>query len=151
VDRLEEVAHLLLLVHDVVTEKQPAGPQPRKHHVEKPLVVALPGVEEDEVERARELRQLLERVPGNDRDDVGEPGAAHVLRRGFRPGRIVFDRGERAAGLPQAKPYPDRAVTARRANFEGACRARGRDHHAEEAPVFFGHRELLPVRRLDLL
>ena len=52
----------------------PPGVHARKHHVEELLVVGLPGVEEHEVERARQLRDLLERIARNHRDDVREPG-----------------------------------------------------------------------------
>ncbi len=70
--------HLALLVHDVVGEEQPAGVDAREHHVEELLVVRLPGVQEHEVERALELRDFLERVACDDRDDVGEAGALDV-------------------------------------------------------------------------
>ena len=42
----------------------------RGRQVEEPLVVVLPRVEEDEVERPGELRDLLERVAGDDLHDV---------------------------------------------------------------------------------
>ena len=88
-DRVQEVSHLAALVHDVVREEQAALVEPRIDQVEESLVVLLPRVEEDEVERALELRDLLERVAGDDLDDVGEPGALDVvgqlLARG--PGR----------------------------------------------------------------
>ena len=60
--RVEKISHLIPLVHDVVREEEPALVEPRIHHVEEALVVLLPGVEEHEVERAGELRDLLERV-----------------------------------------------------------------------------------------
>ena len=64
---VQEVAHLVALVDDVVREEtgRRVG-MPREHQVEEPLVVALPGVEEHEVELPVELRDLLERVAGDD-------------------------------------------------------------------------------------
>ena len=82
-------------------EEQPALVEPRKHHVEESLVVLLPRVQEDEVERARHLRDLLERVAGHHLDDVGEPGALDVVGELLRADRIVLDRDEPSARFAQ--------------------------------------------------
>src|SRR6185295_17094026 len=55
VDRVQEVAHFRLLVHDVVREQESARPEPGHHEIEEALVVALPRVEKHEVEGAGEL------------------------------------------------------------------------------------------------
>ena len=47
---VQEVAHLVALVDDVVRHEQAATWHPGEDHVEEALVVALPGVEEHEVE-----------------------------------------------------------------------------------------------------
>ena len=57
-DRLEEIAHLALLVDDVVGEEEAARRQPREDEIEEPLVVGLPRVEKDEVERARRASEF---------------------------------------------------------------------------------------------
>src|SRR4029078_3292742 len=49
-DGLEEVLHFHFLGHHVLSREQPAFFQPRKHQIEKLLVVALPRIEEDEIE-----------------------------------------------------------------------------------------------------
>ena len=56
-ERGEEVAHLRGLVHHVVRDEDAAAVEAREHQIEEPLVVLLPGVEEDEVEGARQLRE----------------------------------------------------------------------------------------------
>ena len=68
------------------------------------LVVPLPGVEEHEVERAGELRDLLERVAGDHRDDVGEAGAADVVGGFLRARRVVLDRDERPPVSRRPRP-----------------------------------------------
>ena len=53
---VQEVAHLVRLVHDVVRDEQAALVEAREDQFEEPLVVLLPRVEEDEVERAGQRR-----------------------------------------------------------------------------------------------
>ena len=149
-DRVQEVPHLALLVDDVVGEEQSARRQPRQHQIEKALVIALPRVEEHEVERARQFRDLLERVARHHRDDVGEAGRADVVGGEPRPRGVVLDRRQVAAGLPQAETDPDRAVAVGAADFERALRAARHDHHAKKPAVFLGDGELIAVGCLDL-
>ena len=75
-----------------------------------------------------ELRDLLERVAGDDLHDVGQPGAADVVGQLLRAHRVVLDRHELAARLAQPHAHPDRAVAARAADLERALRAARRDH-----------------------
>ena len=78
-------------------------------------------VEKHEVEGARELRDLLERVARNDRHDVGQPRAPDIPAA--PRARIVFDGRQPAAGFPEAKTDPDGAVAIGRANLERLPRA----------------------------
>ena len=71
--------------------------------------------------------------------------------RSLRARRVVFDRRQPAAGLPQAEADPDGAVAARAADFERPGRAARCHHQAQEAAVLFRHGEQIVVRRLDLL
>ena len=150
-DRGEEVAHLVLLVEHVVREEQAAGREAGQHQVEEGFVVALPRVHEDEIERPVEPRDLLERVPRHDGDDVGEAGRADV--RGRDPGarRIELDARQAPAGLAQAEAHPDRAVAERAADLEDALRPARRDHDAKEPSVFLGDAQQPGVGGLDLL
>src|ERR1700733_9761221 len=91
-NRGEEITQLVLLVDDVVREQQTAWPKSREHQVEKPPVVALPRVEEHEVEVARQPGNLLERIAGHDGDNVAEAGARDVGRRGPGARGIELDR-----------------------------------------------------------
>ena len=65
-DPFEEVAHLVLLVDHVVAEEEPAFVEPRIGEIEELDVVALPGVDEDAVEWARQLGNLDEGSSGPD-------------------------------------------------------------------------------------
>ena len=104
-DGLQEVGHLALLVHHVVREEQAAWFQAREDHVQELLVVALPRIQEHEVELALQLRNLLERVAAHDGDDVGQASLADVVRRDPGAGRLQragaclarHSRGGRAA------------------------------------------------------
>src|SRR5262249_27666291 len=117
-NRHQEIPHLAALVHDIVDEQQPARPQPREDQVEEPLVIALPGVEEYEIEVAGEPWKLFERVARNPRHRLGQSGAADIVLRDPRPRRIVLDAGEPAADRFQAETDPDRAVAERAADFD---------------------------------
>ena len=122
------------------------------HQIEKPLVVPLPGVEKHEVDRAGDLRDLLEGVAGNDRHDIGQAGAANVLGGAAGARRIEFDGRQPAAGLPEPKPDPDRAVAVGRADLERPLSRRSRyDHHPQKAAVLLGHGQLILVGGFDLL
>ena len=159
-DRVEEIPHLAALVHDVVREEQAALVQPRIHHVEESLVVLLPRVEEDEIERARHLRDLLERVAG------------HTWTMSERPARLMLSASSFArtgsysivtSRPPVSRspmPDPDRAVAAGAANLErvlapldATISRRNRPSSSETAswPLSFAlmsARTFLNVRRL---
>ena len=113
-DRGEEIAHLVLLVDDVVREEEAARDEAREHQIEEPFVVAFPGVDEHEIERPVELRDLLERVARHDRDDVGEAGGPDVGGGDLRARRVELDGRQASAGFPQPQAHPDRAVARRR-------------------------------------
>src|SRR5688572_10374126 len=51
-DRLQEVEHVVALVHDVVRQEQAAGCHPGKDHVEELDVVRFPRIQEHHVEVA---------------------------------------------------------------------------------------------------
>ena len=105
-DRVEEIPHLAALVDDVVGEEQPARVEPRVDHVEEPLVVLLPRVEEDEVERPGELRDLLRTRRRATTCTMSERPARWMFSASsFARDRVVLDRDEPAAGR-RAAPCP---------------------------------------------
>ena len=73
------------LLTTLCATKRPPASSARERQVEELQVVALPGVEKDEVERAGELRDLGEGVAGDDADDRRSAGAARCWP--WRPAR----------------------------------------------------------------
>ena len=65
-----------------------------------------------------QLRDLLERVAMHHPNDIGKIGSANVLHRFPGALRVVFDGYDAATGLASAEAEPDRAVTARGADFQ---------------------------------
>src|SRR6185436_8255350 len=116
--RGEERLHLALLVDDVVCGEEAAGVQPRVDHIEELLVVRLPRIEEDEIESAWQLGNLLERVAMNHLHDVGQAGKTDVVYRFLRALRVVLDRHNASARFSRAETEPDAAVPAGGADLE---------------------------------
>ena len=136
-DRPQEGLHLALFVDNVVSHKHAAGVQPWVDHVEELLVVGLPGIEEDKIERARQLRDLGERIAMHHAHDIRDTRASHVVGRFPRALRIVLDRDDAPAGLARAQAEPDAAVAAGGANLENRLRpVRGHQHSQESAVLF---------------
>src|SRR5688572_33300119 len=108
-DSLQEIGHVVLLVDHVVGEEQPAGCQAWKDQVEELLVVGLPRIEEDQIERPRHGGDLLERIALDHGNDVLKSGPANIRLGFLRPYRVVLDGRQATTGFAQAEPDPDRA------------------------------------------
>ena len=65
--------------------------------------------------------------------------------------RVELDGREPAAGLPEPKPNPDRAVAVSRPDLERTCRAPRYDHDPQKAAVLLGDGHLVLVGGFDLL
>src|SRR5215203_4360064 len=150
-DRAQEVLHLVAFIDDVVREEQATLGQARVHEIEELLVVRLPRVEEHEVNRPLQLRNLLERIPAHHGDHVVQARAADICLCFPGPHRVELDRRQLAAGLPQAQSYPDRAVAAGRSDFERVLRAARGNHEAEKPAILFGDGQLALVGPPNLL
>src|SRR5262245_53753695 len=147
---VEKIPHLAALVDDVVGQEEARTVEARIDEVEEALVVFLPGVEEDEVESARQLRNRLERIAAHDLDHARQSRALDIRGELTSSRGIVLDGDEAAARFAQAHRDPDGAVPAGPANLERALRALGRDHDPQESSIFLRDRQLSRVLLLDV-
>src|SRR5215510_6464557 len=99
---LEKRLHLRRFVDNVVGEENAARVEPWVDDVEEPFVVWLPRVEEDEIERALQLGNLLERVAMNDAHHIRQSRLLDVCGCFLRALRIVLDRDDAPPRLTSA-------------------------------------------------
>ena len=104
VDGRQEIGHFVLLVQHVMRDDQASCGHPREDHDEVLMVVALPRVDEDEVELTLNRRNGLEGVSGHHRNDVRKPGPGDV---GLVPTSELISRLLCAAALASSI-YPSR-------------------------------------------
>ena len=126
-------------------EEQPTRRDAREHHLEKLLVVRLPGVKEHQVELALHLRDLLERVTRDHLDDVAEARALDVGRGLLGAHGVVLDGDELATGFAQRHADPDGAVAAGGTDFQHLPGADGANQNPQEAAVLFRDGQLALV------
>ena len=113
-------------------------------------IVGLVGVDEDEIERTDFVRldrwQCFERFAESYFRDAREPGTIDVFARDLCVKRVGFERDQAALGRQSAR-QPDRAVAAKRSNFENAPCADHAGQHVQKLALRRGNVDLRQARR----
>src|SRR3954447_24047637 len=105
-------AERVLVRKDVVGYDERAGLELRQSQVEQLLVVALLGVQEDDVEDVVDRRHGVLCVAFDQLGPVVEAGLRDVSPPCLDLARVVLDGEHPAAEVPNARGEPDRGVTA---------------------------------------
>src|SRR6476661_8013183 len=125
---------------DVVRDHEGARLDLVPREAEELFVVILLGVEEDHVEHVVDPRQLLERVALAQLGPLLDTRLLDVAMPGLDLRRVVLEREDAPAEIPDARRQPDRGVAARAAELEHLAVGLRRDEREEKAAR----------RRLDL-
>ena len=142
--QVEIVSHGAGLVDGIVDGEEAAGGElPRIQLVKVVDLPFLVGVQEDEVERARECVDLRMCVAMDQRDPLGKPRLAEVPSRQVMSCRIDLDRGQPSAGLFQGESHPDRRVSMGGAHLEDAPRPGRFDQEVQEFAIRAGYAPVL--------
>mgnify|MGYP001580708471 CR=1 FL=1 len=102
-DAFDEIEQFRTQISRVVRHDDAAGRDHGQHHIEILDVVRLPGIDEDEFERAFQLGDFLKRIAVEERDQRIDPGGAEVFRGELDFSRVDLERRQVAAGLPAAR------------------------------------------------
>jgi hypothetical protein len=151
VERFDRLGALVLVLfddasrpQDVVRDDGPALGQLRQDGFVVVDVVLLVGVDEDEVERALERFERLERGPDAVIDPIGDAGFLGIAA-GDR-GRLLIDvEADNPAALGQVERHRDRGVAGEGADLEDSLGPREPDEPAEELPLERPDHHLGPV------
>src|SRR5512133_745172 len=141
---------------DVVRDHEAARLDLLARKAEELFVVVFLGVEEDQVEHVVDQRQLLERVALAQLGPLPDARLLDVALPGLDPHRVVLEREDAPAEVPDARPEPDRGVAARAAELEHLAVGLRRDERKEEpagrrldlARALLGREPALTLRRV---
>jgi len=125
---------------DVVGDEQAAWLDLPAREREPLLVVVLLRVDEHDVEDVLDLREELARIAFEQLGPFAHPGLLDIRAPRLRLARVVLEREDAAAEVPNAGGEPERRVAARAADLEHLAVGLRRDEREEEATG----------RRLDL-